>query len=300
MKILRRLALPFGVSLAACSGDAEDLDSGPGAADTGDATTDDVADDDDGARLDVGAGSSSGGAGEDGPLEGGGGSGGSDDGGDDESGGESDETMACLPALVFMALDGHLQELRASSDLMIGQPSAHQPIGFLLAPGMPLPPATAIRYANVPGLPCDGATIYPPVCDGAHCYQVECTGNGTEWMTLLWNEAPIDDEYWRIEHVWVLSSWNDAEPGLEFAIASDGRTHAGANASMLAHGRIIDHGYHVIEQYPMLDERGEVWLTYVWENDVFAGSIRIGDFLVARVDETGHLRPTGVCPEPET
>lgn len=299
MNVIRRLALPLGIAAAACSGDAEDLDSGPAVADGGSSTTDDTAHDDD-AHLDVGTGglgtSSSGDDG--GPLEGGGGSGGSDSGGDD--GGESDETMACLPAVVFMALDGHMQELRVSSDLVVGQPSAHQPIGFLLAPGMPIPPATSIRYANVPALPCDGATTYPPVCDGAHCYQVECTGNGTEWMTLLWNETPIDDETWRIEHTWVLTSWNDAEPGLEFAIASDGRTHAGANASMLAHGRLIDDGFHVIEQYPMLSEIGEVWLTYVWENDVFAGTLRIGDFLVARVDETGHLRPTGVCPGPET
>ena len=297
---MRRLVFPLGTVLAACSGDAEDLDSGSGAAETGDATTDDEAD---GARLDVGGGvgSSSGGPSDDGgEVEGGGGSGGSDDASGDGSGGESDETMACLPALVFMALDGHLQELRASTGLMAAQPSANQPIGFLLAPGLPLPPATAIRYANVPGLPCADPTVHPPVCDGAHCYQVECTGNGTEWMTLLWNESPIDDEQWRIEHVWVLSSWNEAEPGIEFAIASDGRTHAGANASMLAHGRIIDSGMHVIEQYPMLSEVGEVWLTFVWENDVFAGDLRIGDFLVARVDDMGHLRPTGACPEPET
>jgi hypothetical protein len=308
MIMTRRFTILISCALAACSGDEDESQAsgdGAGDADTGTTGDDEAADDLDGVRLDVGAGAT--GLGTEGDAESGGHSAGvgeeseSDDGGaESDSGDEPVDMTACMPTIVFDALDEHVHELAYSADLMTNQPSANQPIGFLLAPALPVPPATAIRYANVPDLPCDGALMYPPICDGGHCYQVECTGEGTEWMTLVWNQAPLQNDGFEFQHVYTLSSWNDAEPGVEFAIATQAIIPDGTNASMLAKGRFIDHGFYVVEQFPTLHPYGEVQLAYVWENDVFGGSLKIGTFTVAEVDEAGHLQPTGVCPEPET
>jgi hypothetical protein len=305
MIMTRRFTLLFSCLLAACGGDNGGgvLVSG-GAGGTGTSGDDDAADDLDGLRLDVGV-TSLATTGDEGGSEGqSGGAGSESEGGgeDDESGGigQPVDTTACMPTIVFDALDEHMHELERSAVLMTNQPSANQPTGFLLAPGLPLPPATQVRYANVPDLPCDGALMYPPICDGGHCYQVECTGEGTAWMTLLWNQAPVFAGSWEFQQVFVLSAWNDLEPGLEFAIATSAQGPEGVNPSMLATGRLIDNGFYVVEQFLHLHEHGEVQLAYVWENGVYGGSMKIGAFTVAVVDEEGHLQPTGTCPEPET
>jgi len=303
MNMTRRFTILISCVLAACGddNDGSQVSGASGAAETG-TTGDEASDDLDDLRLDVGGGLPGLTTTGDGDAETGGQSGGvgsESDGGEEESGGEPVDTTACMPTRVFVAIEEHMRELAHTAELMTNQPSANQPMGFLLAPGLPMPPATPVRYANVPGLPCAGEVMYEPVCDGGHCYQVECTGEDTDWMTLAWNQSPVIGS-WEYQHVWVLTAWNEVEPGLEFGIATQALAPGGANGSMLAKGRLIDHGFYVVEQFTELHDHGVVQLAYVWENDVFGGSLKIGEFTVAEVNDTGNLRPTGVCPEPET
>jgi hypothetical protein len=294
--------IPLAVALTAACNEARDDDELDSDGFGGTGTSGDADDDDSGVKFDVGITSLTGlddGVGSEGG-EGGGGSTEDDAGGDGDAGSDPPDPVGCISPLAFLAIDRHLQDLRQTAQLVADHPSANQPVGFLLAPALPMPPATPIRFANVTGLPCALPHMYAPVCDGAHCYQVECSGQGTAWMTLLWNEEPVDAPDWDIGHVLVLTAWNDAEPGLEFAIASDGRSVIGDDASMIGYGRIVDGGYWVVEHYPSLHSYGETELTYVWQNEMFSGEMTIGSFVVARIDETGALSPTGVCPEPET
>jgi hypothetical protein len=301
----RRFTLLLCAAIAACVGDEDDLDSGPaadgGAGGTGTTGDDASGDDLDGVRLDVGV---------TGPMpdpDTGGGSGGvsgGSEGGDDDrpdDGTNGDSTTACIPTRVFVAIDEHVDDLAHTADLMAGVPSPNAPVGFMVAPALPTPPATALQYAHPGEMPCQGPWLAPAECDQTHCIQVECIGTDSSWMTLSWLEHPVDHDGWQIEQVLVGVRWTEGNTNAEFGIMTNAATPESSDASMLGYGWMSSDGsFSVIERYFALHEYGDVEVSYVVFEGELVGGIEIRDVLVATLDAEGRFRPTGVCPEPET
>jgi len=315
----RRTLILLSVLLA-CE---NDLDGGPGAVDggavSGAGTTTGVVDDDGtddlDARLDVGGGVT--GLTTEGPAgseeeggEGGVGEGteagddAADDAGDDAgTTGEPGDMVACLPVQVFAALDEHVHDLAHTADLLTGHTMATEPAGFLLAPGLPTPPAVALDFAEAVTMPCLGEATFPTVCDTGRCLAVHCTGQGGSWLTTNWIEPAIPPapNQWSFDQVLTTVGWTEGDLVVEFSIATIAVTPEGRDASMLAYGAMNDQGeLFVAERYPALSEVGPLELVYSEDDGQFVGTLRVGEVTVAEFDGQGHLAPTGECPGPET
>lgn len=312
---MTRRFLPLLCVLFACE---TNLDGGHGALDggagngngtTGPADDDDATDDLD-ARLDVGGGVTgltTEGTGSEGGGQGGSESPGTEDGAGDEAGSTGDavdvDQVACLPVYVFAALDEHMHELAHTADLFTGHTMATEPAGFILAPGLPTPPAIAIDFADAVTMPCFAEASFPTVCDTGRCLAVHCTGDGASWMTTNWIEPAIPPvtDHWSFDQALVTVAWTEGDLGVEFSIATIAATPDGHDASMLAYGAMNHDGeLFVAERFPDLHDDGLVELVYVEDDGQYAGMMRIADVVVADVDSQGHLAPTGECPAPET
>ena len=214
MVAMRRVPFVVLAALTACGDDQDDLDSGPaadGAATSTAATDDDAVGDDDDALDDAvddaadddGAGETTSGAAE--------GSGSSASDGDADG---EDAEVACLPAEVFDALQQHTADLRAASYLLAGEPSEDTMTGFLLAPGLPMPPAVPSMTLGDVMAACEEAIALPVVCDVGSCRLLQCTEDG--WITQLWVIPPVASDGWVFTQVRVQTRWIAGETGTTF------------------------------------------------------------------------------------
>jgi hypothetical protein len=288
----RAFPLVLLAAIAACGDDQDDLDSGPAADGAGssssvnddtagdDAGVDDAADDVDDDDDDEGGGTTAGG--------GGGGSGAT------EETGSEDADVACLPADVFEALQQHRLDLRAAAYVLAGVPSDDMRTGFLLAPGLPMPPAVPFMTQGGPLAACDEPVALPVVCDLGSCTMVQCTADG--WITRLSIIPPIGSDGWIYTQAFVRTQWIAGETGTTFRISTTGFTPSGAEISLLGSGAMDVDSFSVDEEFPALHPAGPLFFTYSEGADGVVGALRIGEVVTAEVDATGQLQPTGECP----
>jgi hypothetical protein len=288
MIVARRLPLLVLAATLGCGDDQDDLDSGPSVADgaesTSTAVTDDAATADDDAADD--------GADDDAETTAGGAGGSGSSGSADATSGE-DAQVACLPAHVFDALQQHLVDLRTASYVLAGEPDEDTMTGFLLAPGLPTPPAVPF-LAQGPMEPCEAPVALPVVCDLGSCTLLQCMPNG--WITQLWVIPPVLAGDWLYTRARVQTEWIAGETGTTFRIGTIVSTEYGAEISMSGKGAMDEDGFSVEEEFLALHEAGTVTLTYAEGVDGATGALGIGEVTVAEADATGQLQPTGECP----
>jgi hypothetical protein len=203
-----------------------------------------------------------------------------------EDGGDQDLT-ACLPDDVLAAIDRHA---------LAGHPSEAEATGFMLAPGLPAPPALSASFAGPLVMTCSEALVYDLYCEAGRCSQLECTGRGAGWRNHLWLEEPVASGGWSFEAVDVSIVWEDGASGTSFTIETEATSPDGRDASMTAEGFMGVDALTVIERFPELHPRGATVLEYTDDSAGFYGLLAIDDAVVAGVDATGHLVATGDCP----
>jgi hypothetical protein len=223
----------------------------------------------------------------------------------DEEGPGAEDTVACLPAEVVTALERHALDLAATAELLAGHPSAHEVTGFVLAPALPFPPALSAAFAGPLVVPCTETRAYEPFCEEGRCSRIACTGRGAGWVHHLWIDRPVATGRWYIEAVDVIVSWEDAAVGTEFAITTNAKGPGAIDVSMLSAGTMDERGMSVLARFPALHAAGETTLDYAFLDHAsldaddpsgYRGRLSIGELVVAEVDASARLVPTGDCP----
>lgn len=212
-----------------------------------------------------------------------------------EDGGDEDLT-ACVPTDVFTAIERHALDLVGTAGLLAGHPSEAEVTGFLLAPGLPAPPALSASFAGPLVMTCSEPLVYDRFCEEGRCSQIECTGLGAGWRHHLWLEAPVQSDGWAIEEVDVSIVWEEGATGTWFSIATTGSGPEETDMTMTAAGLMDVDELVFAEEFPGLHPAGVTRLAYTDDSTGYRGQLSIGDVVVAEVDVTGGLTPTGDCP----
>jgi hypothetical protein len=210
-------------------------------------------------------------------------------------GGDEDRT-ACLPTDVFTALDRHLLDLASTAGALAGHPSESEVTGFLLAPGLPTPPALFASFAGPLVMTCSEPLVYDSFCEEGRCSQIECTGRGAGWGHHLWLEEPVPSDGWVIEAVDVSIVWEEAATETWFSISTTAIGPEETDMTMTGAGLMGDDALVFSEQFPGLHRAGVTRLAYTDDATGHRGQLSIDDVVVAEVDATGSLVPTGDCP----
>lgn len=214
----------------------------------------------------------------------------------DVDGSLPEDTVACLPAEVVTALERHALDLAAAAELLEGHASSTEVPGFLLAPALPHPPALTATFMGPLAMECAEGRVYGPSCAQGRCARVECTGRGAGWVSHLWIDRPVSSPRWYFKEVDVLVAWEDGEPATAFGITTSARGPGGVDVSMLATGTMDERGMTLAAKLPALHPAGPTTLEYVDDASGHHGQLSIGELVVAEVDATAHLVPTGDCP----
>jgi len=212
--------------------------------------------------------------------------------GDESSTGEPGE--GCLPPAVFAAIDQHAHDLASTAGLLAGQPSEVEATGFMLAPGLPEPPALSGSFASL-FMICAEPVLFDEYCEEGRCSQLECTGKGASWINHLWVEPALVEEGWSFEEVLVNLRWMGGT-GVLFDIETMSSGPGGEDISMSGVGEMDVDGMSVTETFPSVHPAGETVLEYADDGGGYSGQLTIADVVVAMVDVGGHLVPTGACP----
>lgn len=219
-------------------------------------------------------------------------------GADSSSGDESSTTGdlgdGCLPPEVFAAIDQHAHDLAATASLLADHPSTNEVTGFLLAPGLPDPPAIAAQFASL-FMPCTDVVLYEAYCESGRCSQIECTGEGSAWRNHMWIEPAIDDDPWSFEEVHLHQSWSGGT-GIGFDITTISTGPDGTDMSLTGSGEMDVSSMYFTETFPALHPAGLSVLEYAEDAIGYSGQLTIVDTVVAEVDDLGHLVSTGECP----
>ncbi len=214
----------------------------------------------------------------------------------DELGPGVEDAAACLPTEVVTALERHALDLAATAELLAGHPGPHQVTGFVLAPALPFPPALSAAFAGPLATPCAEARAHEPQCGQGRCARIECTGRGASWVHHLWIDHPVATSRWYVQEVDVRVAWEDGADGTAFAITTKARGPAGIDVSMLSAGTMDAGGMSVLARFPALHPAGETTLDYADDASGYHGQLSIGELVVAEVDASARLVPTGDCP----
>lgn len=207
------------------------------------------------------------------------------------TGGQGD---GCLPADVFAAIDQHAHDLVSTADLLATHPSEAEVTGFMLAPGLPEPPALAASFAGPLVMTCSQPLLYDEFCEEGRCMQIECTGEGSGWINHVWVEPAIAGE-WSFDEVHLHLHWSGGS-GVTFDIETTSTGPGGEDMSLVGTGEMDVANMSVIETFPALHVAGDTVLEYADDVGGFSGQLTIADVVVAEVDAAGHLEPTGDCP----
>ena len=210
---------------------------------------------------------------------------------------DGETTTACLPGDVFTAVEEHVLDLTATADRLAGRVSATEVAGFLLAPGLPAPPAIPAERRSLV-TPCAQASIGAPRCESAVCSQSMCTGAGAGWIQHSWLEQPTEADGWSFESVDVYVEWDEGEASSSFGIIELATSPSGHDTSMLAAGTMGSDGrLEVAAVLPILHPAAPTVLEYRHGTSGARGRLSIGEVVVAKASRTtGRLRPTGDCP----
>lgn len=203
---------------------------------------------------------------------------------------------ACLPTDVFTAIDRHVLDLASAAGALAGHASEAEVTGFLLAPGLPAPPALFASFAGPLVMTCSEPLVYESFCEEGRCSQIECTGRGAGWRNHLWIEDPVQSEGWAIEEVDVSIIWEDGATDTWFSIATTAIGPEETDMTMSAAGVMDIDELVFSEQFPGLHPAGVTRLAYTDDATGHRGQLSIDDVVVAEVDVAGGLTPTGDCP----
>ena len=204
------------------------------------------------------------------------------------------EEIQCLPPVIFAAIDQHAHDLAATAGLLAMHPSANEVSGFLLAPGLPNPPALPASFAGL-FMPCTDPTTFTEFCEMGRCSQIECTGEGSSWTHHVWLEDPIRAQEWAFEAVDIRLYWTGST-GITFDIETTQTGPAGEAVSLVGAGEMDVASMSVSETFPSLHVAGDTVLDYAEDAGGHSGQLTIAGVVVAEVDGAGHLVPTGDCP----
>ena len=207
------------------------------------------------------------------------------------TGGQGD---GCLPPDIFAAIDQHAHDLVSTADLLATHPSQAEVTGFMLAPGLPEPPALAASFAGPLVMTCSEPLLYDEFCEEGRCMQIECTGDGPGWINHVWVEPAIAGE-WSFDEVHLHLHWSGGS-GVTFDITTTSTGPGGEDMSLVGTGEMDVASMSVIETFPALHVAGDTVLEYADDVGGFSGQLTIADVVVAEVDAAGHLEPTGDCP----
>lgn len=210
----------------------------------------------------------------------------------DSSTGDLDD--GCLPPEIFAAIDQHAHDLAATADLLATHPSQNEVTGFLLAPGLPEPPALAASFAGPLVMTCSDPLLYDEFCEEGRCAQIECTGEGAGWINHVWVEPAIVGD-WSFDEVHIHVRWSGGT-GASFDIVTTSTAPGGEDVSLMGDGTMDIDGMSVVETLALVHPAGPTVLEYADDAGGFTGQLTIADVVVAEVDAAGHLVPTGTCP----
>lgn len=223
----------------------------------------------------------------------------SESSGSESSSGEDTTTggalEGCLPAEVFTALDQHMHDMDATAGLLAGHPSQGEVTGFLLAPGLPTPPAYPATFAGL-FMPCMEPVLYDPYCESGGCSQIECTGSGAGWIEHVYLDEAFEDGDWTFAEVHIHLRWNDGATGTFIDLTTVSAGPDGIDMSMTADGLMDAEDFTVLETFPNMHEAGETALEYTHDDMGYSGTLTIAGVVAAEVDAAGHLVETGDCP----
>lgn len=223
--------------------------------------------------------------------------GGSGDGGAGALGGGGGGPTGCVDPVVLATLQEHLDSLVATAQVMAAHPGPFEATGFLLAPGLPSPPAVSNVFAGPLITECATPMSYDPFCEAeGRCSQIECTGRGAGWIMHHWVEpAPFTSGRWSFEEVRADTHWDDGASGVTFELEV-AATGQGKDWSMTGTGQMDLELMEVSEQYPGLFEAGEAEVTLSSSPEATTGAVVIEGVTVAATDAQGQLQATGDCP----
>jgi hypothetical protein len=214
----------------------------------------------------------------------------------DEVDGGAQELEACLPPEVVTALEHHAIDLSATAGLLAGHPSENEVTGFLLAPALPFPPALSAAFAGPLVMPCSEPRSYAPFCEEGRCSRIECTGIGAGWRNHVALDRPVSTGRWFYESAAVVIEWQEGVDAIGFDIITEAMGPAGVDVSMIAAGRMDADELRLLATFPALHGAGATTFELVDDAAGYRGQLSIADVVVAAVDRSARLRPTGDCP----
>jgi hypothetical protein len=198
---------------------------------------------------------------------------------------------------VLATLQEHLDSLVATAQVMAGHPGPVEATGFLLAPGLPSPPAVSNVFAGPLIMECATAMSYDPYCEpDGRCSQIECTGRGAGWIMHHWvDPTPFTSGRWSFEEARADTRWADGATGVTFELEVTA-TGEGNDWSMTGTGLMDLEVMEVSEQYPGLFEAGQAEVILSASPEATTGAVVIDGITVAATDAQGDLQATGDCP----
>jgi hypothetical protein len=270
-------------SSSSSSGALDDSSSGPGSVSADTTEGDDSTSD--GGDTTTSAGSSSGAADTTGAASSSG----------DESSSSGGMAEECLAPEVFAAIDQHAHDLDATAGLLAGHPSSNEVTGFMLAPGLPEPPALPSSFAGPLIMMCSDPLVYDEFCEEGRCMQIECTGEGSAWINHVWIEPAIDGDPWSFDEVHLHLHWSGGT-GTSIDITTTSIGPGGVDMSLTGEGEMDVDSMTVTETFAALHPAGITVFEYANDAVGYSGQLTIADVIVAEVDDAGHLAWTGDCP----
>jgi hypothetical protein len=227
---------------------------------------------------------------------------GSDDSGSDDSGTPPDDSGTvpddsgtdtgiadCTDDAILDLLSIHLADLAASGVVLVGHAGKREAVGLFVLPGWV---GVSAQYATLVEA-CTEPLLYDSWCDGALCWQLECTGKGASVITHGWLAHPVTSDEVAIDEAAVDTLWSEETGDVTYDLVSSSTGPDKADISVDGTGTLQVDGTHtLIEAYTGLGLTLKATLT----GGHVEGELLAEEVVVARTDDAGQLVATGDCP----
>ncbi|MCB9569364.1 MAG: hypothetical protein H6710_19475 [Myxococcales bacterium] len=212
--------------------------------------------------------------------------------GEGTSTGEGTTQGACELDVDLAVLSDHLGALATMAGALHNEVGAGTGGGFLAAPGLgELSEVLTITLKE----PCAGADALDPVCEGASCGQLVCSGDGAGWSFNAWLDAiPTQAGDFTFSELSVVVSWVDGADEVSFQILSKA-TRGPESWSVSANGTIQGGAFEIVALLPELIDGAETVLVASGGGGAFSGQLEVNGVDVALVGDGAGMTPTGAC-----